>query len=72
MLGGDATRTQPGIYHSCKKKKKKYIVQVLTEMTKSENQLRTKANHKKLQNHIASVLVNINRFPIRMDYNPVL
>lgn len=61
------------VYITCvkKKKKKEYIVQVLTETTKSENQLQTKANHKKLQNQIASVLVNINRFPIRMDYNPV-
>ena len=47
-------------------KKKKYIMQVLTETSKSEKQHQTQVNHKKPQNQIACILANS-----LTDFNPV-
>ena len=46
--------------------KKKYIMQVLTETSKNENQHQSQVNHKKPQNQIAPIVVNN-----LIDFNPV-
>ena len=46
--------------------KKKYIMQVLTETSKSENQHQTQVSHKKPQNQIAPIVVNN-----LTDFNPL-